>query len=255
MRRLTFAAIALITFTGSAKAAVQTFTDSAAFFAALGSTPSFTETYQGPAVNSQIPQGGTLNGLIYNFSPPVAGGQGIGRIDGDTPTSLAYNGFGIGGDPTTIQTLAVFRDPTGFGEDPNESVFYPGESFTVTREGGGPFYAIGAFFNGSDPGGDGTQAGDYFIETSVGTAFNDLNAVVGDGGPNPTLYFVGLISDTPFDSATFGVSPNSAFGFNLDNLTFTTQQVGVIPEPATLMVLGGMLSLGGLAYRRRRTPA
>ena len=48
-----------------ANAATITFTDSAAFFAALGANPFTTETYEGLAVNSTIATGATVNGITY----------------------------------------------------------------------------------------------------------------------------------------------------------------------------------------------
>lgn len=253
MRRLALAVVATVVFTGTSRADVFYYTDSGAFVAALGSTPSFTETYEGPIVDSTIANGGSLNGLTYTFAGPstwanfpVAGAP-IGRIDG------IYNGFGL-------QSLSAYRDPVTFGnlgETPNLSQFYPGESFTVTPTNSSSLYALGVFINANE---GVTQAGDYFIQTSVGTAYNGATPVLGDGGPNPTMYFMGLISTTPFTSATIGslstTQPDTDFFryfFNADNLTFATQSPFLVPEPATLAVFGLMAGIGGLAYPRRRT--
>jgi len=258
MRRLAFAVVLLATLASNARADVTTYTSSAAFFAALGSTPSTTETFQGPAPNTLLgamgSNTGSLNGLNYLFSPPTFGGsQGQGRIDNQ------YVAFG----PTaaTAQSLGIWRATTVGGESivnpgnpSNASYFYPGESVTISRTSSGPIFAVGAFFNGNPAT---TQAGDFFIQTPVGTASNALNPVNGTGQANPTMYFVGLISSTPFTSATLGFTGRQAAdGGNIDNLTLTGQAVvgAAVPEPATLAVLGGLIAVGGgLATRRRRT--
>jgi hypothetical protein len=166
---------------------------------ALGLTPSYTETFEGSAVNSTISSGGSLNGITYNFSPasvfsgyPIAGNP-IGRID-DLRVGFGNN------------SLAVYRDPVSFGafgETPDTSVFYPGEYFTITMQNGDPLYAVGVFLN-ADP--DVTQTGDLYLQTSVGTVYNGINPEMGVGDilGRATMYFMGLISDTPFTSATIG---------------------------------------------------
>jgi hypothetical protein len=192
----------------------------------------------------EIAQGGVFRDLTYTFSPGVGMfSNPIGRID------TLYNGFGT-------QTLAAYRSPDTAGEDPNESVFYPGESLTVTFPS--PVRAVGVYFNGINLPGDMlvTQPNDYFITTSNGdTVFNIFNPEFGSSNAFPefqSLFFVGLVSDTPFTSATFGASPNAVAGFNLDNLI---SAVDVVPEPATCLVLGGLLATSGLVYRRRKSRA
>lgn len=242
MRRFAIALTVALTTAATSQAAIQTFTSSTAFYAALGSVPYTLEGYQGSAPNTLLgaagSNSGTYNGLGYTFSSPTFGAsQGIGRIDD------IYNAFG-----NPLQSLGIWRESTAGGEGSFESYFYPGESVTVNFGQG--IYAVGIFFN-AEP----AVAGDFTITTSVGMASNSTTPEVGDGGPSPTLYFVGLISDTPFTSATFGGSINAVSGFNLDNLVFANQSIQQIPEPATLMVLGGLLGFGGLAYRRKKAVA
>jgi hypothetical protein len=232
---------------GSARADIFTFTDSAAFFAAIGGGTLTTEGYEGPAVNTLIPGGTMLNGVTYNFSAPTLGGsQGQGRIDN------FYAGFGN-------QSLAIFRTTTStelaFPDPPepsDQSFFYPGESVTLTFPNA--VNAVGIFFNAVP---ENTQAGDFFIQTPLGTATNGLNPVTGTGSLFPTLYFVGLISTSgSFTTATIGgIDTGVNGGFNLDNLTFGSNvSVTGIPEPGTLAVLGGLLLATGAACRRRREP-
>ena len=118
-----------------ANAATITYTDSTAFFAALGATPFTTETYEGLPVNSTIPAGATVNGITYTSFP--AGTSG--RIDG-----------------TVVNRLLSLTGSQNF--------FFPGQSMDVSFA---PTTAIGVFFNVAV-----SPANSLFIQTPVGTAFN-----------------------------------------------------------------------------------
>lgn len=209
MRRVAFVAGLLLSLASTAAATSVSYTSSAAFLSALGAS-AITETYEGLALNSLIATGSTVDGLTYAAFP--AGTSG--RIDN------LYNRIGN-------QSLALQR-----GND-NTSFFFAGDSMTVTF----PFAvdAVGIFFNvGQSP------VGSLTITTSAGSAGN------GPAYDQSTLYFVGLISDTPFASATFAGGLNITSGFNLDNLTYAH----AVPEPASLLLLG--TGIVGFVARRRR---
>jgi hypothetical protein len=181
-----------------ANAATITYTNSAAFFAALGATPFTTETYEGLPVNSIIPPGATVNGITYTSFP--AGTSG--RID------TFFNSIGD-------LSLAL----TG-----SQSFFLPGQSIDVSFA---PTTAIGIFFNVSI-----SPPNSLFIETAVGTAAS------GPAYDDPfSLYFVGLISDSPFSSARIGATTSAVSGYNLDNLTRATGTTTSVPDPASTMFL------------------
>jgi hypothetical protein len=211
MRSVAVGFILLAASTG-ANAAVITYTNSTSFFNALGSNPFFTETYEGLPVNSTIADGTTINGITYTTFP--AGTDG--RIDN------LYNRIGN-------QSLALQRgaDATAF--------FLSGDSMTVNFASFEN--AVGIFFNANP-----SPVGSLTISTSEGVAGS------GAAYDFSTLYFVGLISDTPFSSATIGGGANASV-FNLDNLT-----VAAIPEPVTLSVFGVGLA-GAAALRRRKKKA
>jgi hypothetical protein len=128
--------------------------------------------------------------------------------------------------------------------------FAPGESITVNF---GHFVnAVGIFFTA-----DSTvaQNGDYFVRTGAGDQHQNLGPPQIAGPNNAGLFFVGLISDTPFNSATFGTTVNTVGAdargfFVLDNLT-VSQEVP-IPAPAGLVVFGSLVAVAGFGLRRRR---
>lgn len=203
MRKLVVVAVFLATCSAvTARAATITYTNSAAFFAALGANPSTTETYEGLTLNSIIADGSTVNGITYNSFPANTDG----RID------TLYNRIGN-------QSLALQR-----GAD-NAAFFFGGDFMTVTF----PFAvnAVGIFFNANT-----TPLNSLQIQTAVGNAGN------GSVYDQSTLFFVGLISDTSFNSATIG-GIAGASAFNLDNLTYVQGQSVPVPDPASTMLLLG----------------
>lgn len=196
----------------AANATITTYyTHSADFFTALGATPFITETYETLDWDTIIPSGTTLHGITYNGFPTDSSG---GRID------HIYDSLGDAG-------LGLARLPDDF--------FRQGESFSVTFPW--PVTAVSIFFNALPTIGD----DDLYIFTPVGTA--------GTGGLAAnydvrTLFFAGLISDTPFTTATFGSkSAPDGSPFTVDNLTYT-------PVPGTLLLLGS--GLAGLGLWRGR---
>jgi hypothetical protein len=204
-----------------ASAATMSYTSSRAFFNALGAKSYIqkTETYEGSPANTLIASGSSFNGIVYNFPGNVQG-----RIDGNN-----FNRF-------DNFSLAAAR--TG---DP-ESFFFQGESLSVTFPQA--VHAIGAFFNAQP-----SPTGSLFINTPSGSA---STGGVDNGGngtyDTSTFYFAGLISDTPFTTATIGASANAGSGFNIDNLTYAAASQA-IPTPA---MLPGLVGLGLGLWRKRK---
>lgn len=192
---------------GRAEAAIISYTSSAAFLAAAGGSV-VTETYEGLAVGTIILDGTTVNGISYDSFP--AGKDG--RIDN------LYNRIGT-------RSLAAAPPASGF--------FIAGESVTVSF----PFAvdAVGIFFNVAS-----SPLNTLQVQTAAGTAGNGAAYDV------TTLYFVGLISDVPFASATFAGLPGIASGFNLDNLSYRA----AVPEPTGLAFLG--LGIAAIVRARAR---
>lgn len=195
----------------AAQAAIVSFTSSAAFQAALVGQTVVTEGYESPALNSTIANGGILNGLTYNFSNGAPG-----RIDN------IYNNFGD-------QSLASAAFPNGF--------FLAGQS--ITADFGAGVTAFGIFFNIVQ-----SPAGSLFATTSLGdTALGSASY------DTPTFHFIGLISDTAFNSVNFGGTSSIASGFNVDNLSFVRGTA--VPEPGSLALVALALAAAAVARSRR----
>jgi hypothetical protein len=215
---LSAVAVAFGLIASEASATTMTFTSSAAFNLALGGSPVTIEGWDTYALNSTIANGSTLNGVTYNAFP----GGTLGRIDNQ------FNHFGT-------QSLALRRasDP-----NPNKSFFNPGDLLSISFAK--PIYVLGIFFNANF-----TSAGSLgILSTPIGT--------VTTGGPTydtGTFYFAGLISTTPFTTATIGSNTKRSSSFNLDNLTFTSSVPDRLGFLTPALVLGSLCALG---FRIRR---
>jgi hypothetical protein len=209
----------LLSLATSASATTISYTSSAAFLSALGGS-AITETYEGLPLNSLIAAGSTVDGITYTSFPSGA----EGRIDN------LFNRIGN-------QSLALQR---GGGNLATTGFFFPGDAMSVMFAS--PVDAVGIFLNvGAKSDGSLSPVGSLTVTTTAGSAGN---------GPSydiSTLYFVGLISDTPFTSATIAGDSTVATGFNVDNLTYAPVP---IPEPMSLILV--TTGLATLAARRRR---
>ncbi|MBI2825892.1 MAG: PEP-CTERM sorting domain-containing protein [Planctomycetia bacterium] len=197
----------------TSQATITTYTVSADYFAALGSPPTFLEDYEADPPNTTFGDG-LYHGLTYVFPAEV-----LGRIDDN------FNRI-------DFQSLAAERG----GGPSNPGFFFAEESIFVTFPE--PVLAAGVFIN-ADEGSD-----EYFLGVA------SLSAAVATSGtfdPDFGLYFVGLISDTPFTTIEIGAGVDAPSGWNIDNLTYQG-----VPEPATcgLLVLGALCLAAGRRWRR-----
>ena len=190
------------------------YTSSADYFSAVaGFNSQIQENFGSGFSDGQlIAPGTTINGITYsNF-------KGFTNAD---ITSL-YGSF---------TGLSLGADHTANGAD--QTFFYGGNSIDVTFSS--PVLAVGAFFNVS------LNSGSYVVATSVGTASVDSSAY--DIG---TFVFAGLISDTPFTTATLTSSDADLGAFNVTEIVAAT----AIPEPAVFLLVGLGLVTFGLRFRR-----
>jgi uncharacterized repeat protein (TIGR01451 family) len=176
------------------------YTEPDAFQDAIGGlTGKTTITFDNLGLNQTLPSGTALSGATFSFS--AAGFSGVA-----TPAFLSVS---------HPQTLGVNR---GVCSAPfsgqNCWFFFPGESVTLTFAT--PVKAIGAFF--SVNAGSATLQEFITISTPVGTAKSHNALPEGSYGFSAyQLRYVGLVSETPFSTATFSVA--GAFGMVIDDIT------------------------------------
>jgi len=181
-----------------ALAGIVTYTSSAAFTAALAGSPSLVENYSGFAAKDDIAPGATFDGITYTSFNISAGTDGI--------ISNQFNSFsGLSLGANQAHDAAEF--------------FFDGDSFAINFA---PALAIGIFFNVN------ANSGTFGITTPAGDA-NTGSASY----DTSTFVFAGLISTTPFTSAT--IFSNSGGGgtasFNIPEIVLSQ---GSVPEPAPI---------------------
>ncbi len=143
--------------------------------------------YETFALGTLIPDGSTANGVTYQFP----GGLN-GLVNND------YNSFGT-------RSLQLSRGP-------GQNFFFGGDSIAVDFEE--PCFAVGVFINANL---EVDSSDDLFLQTPVGTV--RTGGLVYD---IPTFFFLGIISDVPFTTVTFGSA--ELLVFNIDNLVCAPAQ-------------------------------
>ena len=200
--------------TGHALAA--TYTDSSSFRAALPG-PATTLDFESTAAGTLIPSGTSLDGITftYGLSPEML------NVTDAFDTTSGTNALGLtGGDEALLDGDVV--------------------SFGVAT----PVKAFGLFVITSDP----TLAGEIQLVTPVGTVLGSATEEtrLGDGG---IVYFLGLISDTPFSSATLESANDGEinFAYNVDDVTMAAPEPGT---PVSLAAAAALLALTAIRWRR-----
>ncbi len=197
---------------------ILTFTSSAAFNTALNGAPTTVSNYGTSTAGTVIAPGTTLEGITYSSFTLLGSSTQSGFI------SNQFNSF----------------SGLSFGADESNGAaqfFFDGDSFTADFA---PSFAIGVFFNVN------ANSGTYRIATSVG------DASTGSGSyDTSTFVFAGLISTTPFTSATISSDSGGAgtASYNIPEIVLSS---AFVPEPATITITGlGAVLFAALLIRRR----
>jgi hypothetical protein len=195
---------------GPRPAAAAAFTDPASFFTAIAGLPgsASTQDFESLAAGTTIPSGGTVGGITFSS---LIGLDMIVSTGFDTTSGANYLGLDDGADEVFI---ALDLWEMGFSS---------------------PLQALGLYVVTSDA----LFADDIRLVTSAETAQNSDTevAVLPDGG---FVYFLGLVSATPFGSAQAEYGPGVTgdfFVYNVDDITTVTAGVRDVPEPSSIVLL------------------
>ncbi len=217
-------AFALLLAASPVHAQVTAYTSSAAFAAAAPGAP-LTEDYSSGYDSQPIANGGTFNGIAYNFSAGTntyGGALQGGFISGSFG---GFNGFVLAADQ---------------GNNAPEQ-FYTNDQITLTFPSW--VLAAGVFIEAS------ANTGVYTLALGANTYTLDSGSVAPDyTDPDSlaTYFFLGVVSNNQFNSITVG-------GQDSNSGPFVLAGVQTVPEPATMGVLAsGVIGLGASLRRRRR---
>jgi cysteine-rich repeat protein len=197
----------------TASAAVTVaYTDDAAFGAALAG-PATTEDFDGLTGGDPVD---TLGDLTFYTAAPVE--LPLATEAFDTPSA-----------------------PVSLGIDNLDEALLDGDPLEIALAV--PADAIALRIVTSDP----ALLDEMILVTPVGAAFNAalVESTASDGGH---IYFVGLVSDTPFSNVVLGFEEDAAtnFVYTVDDV-----QVRFVPEPGFMLSLGSGVAFLALAQRRR----
>lgn len=199
-----------------------TFTDPAAFNAAIRGTTISTLTFDGLSTGTLIPPGTNLGGITFTYD---LGGRQM-AVASNFDTTSGANSLGV-------------DDP------PNFNQFVAGDSFTLRFA---PARAIG-FYVITTP--DAIFANDIQLaagDPQVGNAANP-SLTLQDGGK---AFFLGIVADPGAPNLTLaqlGFNPQAegSFLYNVDDITLAS-----VPEPSTADLVATALSLVLLAVTSSR---
>lgn len=210
-------------------AATTTYTDPAAFLAALPGAANRLD-FDSSAAGALIPSGSSLGGLTFTYN---FGGGSLVATDG--------NQFG-GGGPFDTTSGANF-----LGTD-NSDLIIDDDDFTLDFAASN---AIGfSVITAETPG---FSLFDDDIQLSVGgtTALLDVDAVQQTLADGSLVFFIGLIDDSASFTTASLSTPNSSdsFFYNIDDIVTTS----AVPVPGALWLFGsGLAGLIALSKRKAK---
>lgn len=202
----------------AADAALDTYTDHAAFMAALPG-PASTLDFDSLATGTTIANGSAVGGITFNYD--------FGGIQ------MQVGDFGAKSTPNALGTDVEFRE------------LQNGDDFNLSF---GPINAVGMFFITTE-----SVMSPDSITLSAGGGSVGLSPSAGQELPSfLQAFFLGIIDDTsPFTTANITTSGPVPFAYNVDDIT-----TSVVPLPAAAwLFVSGIVSFGLVARQRGNFPA
>lgn len=179
--------------------------------------------------------GGTspTTGIVVDFTPDAAAVQGSVSGVYTAPYLSGSNGTAFGQASGVDTSTYITTGSTGSFSNAQVQILLPGpEMYFGLLWGSVDAYNTLEFLNGN---------------TVVGTLTGSdiLASPTGDQGVNGTVY-VNITSSVAFDRV---VATSSQYAFEFDDLAFNPT---VVPEPASMLLVGiGLAAIGTRRYRRR----
>jgi hypothetical protein len=217
------AALAVLTFASGAAAVPQTYTDSAAFLAALPG-PATTVNFDAVAAGTTVASGGSIGGLTVTYS---LGGVSLAVTDG-----TSFGAAAVAASSTS--------SPNFLGTDDADHL-QDGDALTMAFTSG---TGIGLFVLTRDA----MENDDVTLTAGGATAQLLASAVEQTLADGSAVYFLGVLDPAGSIASAVVDYPSDGetnFLINLDDVT-------LVPEPAQrLSLLAGVAGLAGLARLRR----
>jgi len=201
-------------------------------------------------------------GVQFSPGPPVTGVAGPiknGSVGDLVSTSNSALTLFVGASAADTDTLSLFGttlfnnkvDPSGFTQS---IVTSPGEvlPFTLNNLTTGKSFVVGTGYTNTDAG---AFSPVYHFAAFSFTSEADYNSLFGVGGvPMSAAANAVILANGGYSAWIFAGAEDltNAASQDWNNVIYAYHQVGMIPEPVSLALLGaGMFSLGVVRRRRR----
>ncbi len=158
--------------------------------------------------------------------------------DGDSINGLTFN-YNMAGVALRVASGAATTSGLNYLGTDDGDIFQSGDSFSL---GFSERIGIGVYIISADPLLDGDVQLSFGGETvSLVAADTEF-----DFGLDGSAWFLGILSDTPFTSATLLSPGPPSFFFNVDSII----TVSAVPEPSTMILFPALACLGWRFHRR-----
>jgi hypothetical protein len=198
-------------------------------------------------------------GAIAGLAPEAVEGfdavtDGTTLADGDSVGTVTFSAFDLFGADLQIVDIAGQTSSANNALETTLGSFVGGDGFSLTFDD--PVTAMGLFVIT----GDSLVTGDLTLSIALGSVdLSPAHVITGQrleddfdftDGTGTNLYFLGLVADAPFTTATLSSSDAASFGFSVDDLRSSTGAAAPLPATAALLLTGLVLPAARRCRRR-----